>query len=53
MKEKIGNKWIVCCFAGFAIASIVFLMVTFLGFNAMVLSVVGVMLFTSIAKRYA
>ena len=53
MKEKIGNRWIVRCFAGFAIASIVFLMVTFLGFNAMVLSLVGVMLFTSIAKRYA
>ena len=52
MERKI-NKWIVRCFAGFAIASIVFLMVTFLGFNAMVLSVVGVMLFTSIAKRYA
>ena len=51
MTQKI-NKWIVPCFAGFGITSIIILMVTFLGFNAMVLSVVGVMLFTSIAKRY-
>ncbi len=51
MERKI-NKWIVPSLAGFAIASIVFLLVTFLGFNTMVLSVVGLMLFTSIAERY-
>ena len=51
MERKI-NKWIVRGFAGFVLASIIFLMVTFLGFNAMVLSVVGVMLFTSLAERY-
>lgn len=51
MEQKI-NKWIVRCFAGFGIASVAFLLVTFFGFNAMVLSVVGVMLLTSIAERY-
>ena len=51
MERKI-NKWIVRCFAGFGIASIIFVMVTFLGFNAMVLSVVGVLLFTSLVERY-
>ena len=51
MARKI-NKWIVRGFAGFGIASIIFVMVTFLGFNAMVLSVVGVLLFTSLVERY-
>ena len=51
MEQKI-NKRIVRYFVGLVIAGVVFLLVTFLGFNAMVLSVVGVMLFTSIAERY-